>query len=148
MDAPAWIKTPLGRVYGLMPDSLRHGNDYPRYPRRAGLNSPGGSQRLTESRLRETLKWAATTVPAYAALATQLLSDMPVSEWLALFPLMTKLDYKRAPDNSFPAGAPAAERLPMQTSGSVAEPFRFSLHKGSPGPRRPPTSNPSACASA
>ena len=130
MDAPAWIKTPLGRVYGLMPDSLRHGNDYPRYRAEAGLSSPGEIAQLTESRLRETLKWAATTVPAYAALATQLLSDMPVSEWLALFPLMTKLDYKRAPEQFLSSGCTAAERLPMQTSGSVAEPFRFSLHKG------------------
>ncbi len=31
MDAPQWVKAPLGRLYGLLPDRLRHGRDYPRY---------------------------------------------------------------------------------------------------------------------
>jgi hypothetical protein len=25
------MKAPLGRLYGLLPDRLRHGRDYPRY---------------------------------------------------------------------------------------------------------------------
>ncbi|NML27592.1 phenylacetate--CoA ligase family protein [Zoogloea dura] len=130
MDAPQWIKEPLGRVYGLLPDTLRHGRDYPRYRQEAGLDRPEELRSLGEARLRETLQWAAQTVPAYAAIAAQLLTDMPAEEWLALFPLMTKLDYKRAPQDYLSSGCTPAERLPMQTSGSVAEPFRFFLHKG------------------
>ena len=130
MDAPAWVKEPVGRLYGLLPDRLRHGEDYPRYRAEAALSSPAEIKQLADERLRETLRWAAGTVPAYAALTARLLTDMPASEWLALFPLMTKLDYKRAPENYLSTACTAADRLPMQTSGSVSEPFRFSLHKG------------------
>ena len=130
MDAPQWIKEPLGRLYSLLPDRLRHGKDFGRYRAEAALAAPGEIKRLAESRLRETLSWAAQTVPAYAALATQLLTDIPAEELLALFPLMTKLDYKRNPQAYLSTACGEAERLPMQTSGSVAEPFKFSLHKG------------------
>ena len=130
MDAPQWIKAPLGRAYSLLPDRLRHGRDFPRYRAEAALATAADVERLAEHRLRETLTWAAHTVPAYAALATPLLVDMPVGELLALFPLMTKLDYKRDPDAYLSTACTTADRLPMQTSGSVAEPFRFSLHKG------------------
>ena len=98
MDAPQWIKAPLGRAYSLLPDRLRHGRDFPRYRAEAALATAADVERLAEHRLRETLTWAAHTVPAYAALATPLLVDMPVGELLALFPLMTKRDYKRNPD--------------------------------------------------
>ena len=69
MDAPQWIKEPLGRLYGLLPDRWRHGKDFARFRAEASLNDPAEIQRLTESRLRETLLWAIQTVPAYAALA-------------------------------------------------------------------------------
>lgn len=130
MDAPQWVKEPIGRLYGLLPDSLRHGRDYPRYRAEAALGSADQIGHLAEARLRETLLWAAQTVPAYAAIAAQLLIDMPASEWLALFPLMTKLDYRREPEKYLSTGCAPEHRLPMQTSGSVAEPFRFFLHKG------------------
>ena len=112
MDAPAWVKEPLGRLYGLLPDRLRHGKDYPRYRAEAALSSPAEIKQLADERLRETLRWAAGTVPAYAALTARLLTDMPASEWLALFPLMTKLDYKRAPENYLSTACTAADRLP------------------------------------
>ena len=130
MDAPQWIKEPLGRVYGLLPDSIRHGKDFGRYRDEAGLTDAEALRRLRDARLRETLLWAAQTVPAYAAIAAQLLTDLPAEEWLSLFPLMTKLDYRRNPEHYLSTGCSPAERLPMQTSGSVAEPFRFYLHKG------------------
>lgn len=130
MDAPQWIKAPLGRLYGLLPDRWRHGKDFARFRAEASLNDPAEIQRLTESRLRETLLWAIQTVPAYAALAAQLLIDMPLAELLALFPLMTKLDYKRDPRAYLSTACGEADRLPMQTSGSVAEPFKFALQKG------------------
>lgn len=130
MDAPQWIKVPLGRAYSLLPDRLRHGKDFARYRAEAGLADRGELARLADARLRETLLWAIQTVPAYAALAAQLASDMPVGELLALFPLMTKLDYKRNPAAYFSTGCADSQRLPMQTSGSVAEPFKFVLQKG------------------
>ena len=40
MDAPAWVKEPLGRLYGLLPDRLRHGKDYPRYRAEAAPGDP------------------------------------------------------------------------------------------------------------
>ena len=95
MDAPQWLKAPLGRLYGLLPDRLRHGRDYPRYRAEASLNSADELARLADSRLRETLQWAVATVPAYAAMAAQFALEIPAEELLALFPLMTKLDYKR-----------------------------------------------------
>ena len=79
MDAPAWVKEPLGRLYGLLPDRLRHGKDYPRYRAEAALSSPAEIKQLADERLRETLRWAAGTVPAYAALTARLLTDMPAS---------------------------------------------------------------------
>jgi phenylacetate-CoA ligase len=130
MDAPQWVKEPLGRLYSLLPDRWRHGKDFARFRDEASLTDPAEIQRLSESRLRETLTWAIKTVPAYAALAAQLLIDMPLSELLALFPLMTKLDYKRNPEAYLSTACSDAERLPMQTSGSVAEPFKFALQKG------------------
>lgn len=130
MDAPQWVKAPLGRLYSLLPDRLRHGRDFPRYRAEAGLQSADDIARLADSRLRETLQWAVATVPAYAAMAAQFALEIPAEELLALFPLMTKLDYKRDPERYMSTACSEAERLPMQTSGSVAEPFRFFLHKG------------------
>lgn len=54
MDAPQWLKAPLGRLYGLLPDRLRHGRDFPRYRAEAGLQSADDIARLADSRLRET----------------------------------------------------------------------------------------------
>jgi hypothetical protein len=81
-------------------------------------------------------------------MAAQFALEIPAEELLALFPLMTKLDYKRDPERYLSTACSEAERLPMQTSGSVAEPFRFFLHKGVSRAKETPTSKPSASASA
>ena len=49
MDAPQWVKAPLGRLYSLLPDRLRHGRDYPRYRAEASLNSADELARLADS---------------------------------------------------------------------------------------------------
>jgi len=42
------VKAPLGRLYSLLPDRLRHGRDFPRYRAEAGLQSADDIARLAD----------------------------------------------------------------------------------------------------
>lgn len=130
LDAPQWIKTPIGLAYGCLPKRVRYGASYRRFLNEAQLNCPQKLAQLAEARLRSTLRWAAETVPAYASVRPLLREGDPVETWLAAFPLTCRADLKSRPQDYRSVARPAAAELPMQTSGSSSEPLRFLLERG------------------
>lgn len=130
LDAPQWIKTPLGMAYGCLPKAMRYGTGYRRFLAEAQLRCPEKLKLLADERLRRTLRWAAETVPAYAGVLALLCDGAPVEAWLAAFPLTTRLDLKRHPQAYRSTACPPDAGLPMQTSGSSSEPLRFLLERG------------------
>lgn len=130
LDAPQWVKTPLGLAYGCLPKGVRYGKGYRRFLAEAELRCPQQIARLADERLRLTLRWAADTVPAYMALRPRLGVNLPTSEWLAAFPFTSRWDIKHRPDAYRSNACLPTAGLPMQTSGSSAEPLRFLLERG------------------
>lgn len=130
LDAPQWVKTPVGLVYGWLPRRVRYGAGYPRYLAEAGLRCPARLAAVAEARLRETLLWAAATVPAHAGVRPRLRVGAPVSEWLDAFAPMRRGDIKARPQDFRSTACGEAAALPMQTSGSSSEPLRFLLERG------------------
>lgn len=128
--APAALRKPLGELYRRLPARLRHGARFEHFRAEANLRDPAQVARLAQARLRETLLWAASTVPAYRHLHGPRLARIAVDELLALFPLTSKAGYRAMPHAYLSAACRPSQRLPMQTSGSVAEPFAFVLEKG------------------
>lgn len=129
-DAPQWVKTPVGLAYATLPKPLRYGSDYRRFLAEAQLDDPRQLAALAEVRLRAALSWAAETVPAYASVRPSLRKRAPVDEWLRAFPLTSRSDLKARPQDHLSSACPEGARLPMQTSGSSAEPLHFFLERG------------------
>ena len=141
LDAPQWVKTPVGLVYGWLPRRVRYGAGYPRYLAEAGLRCPARLAAVAEARLRETLLWAAATVPAHAGVRPQLRAGAPVSEWLDAFAPMRRGDIKARPQD-FRSTAEAAAIPPtgpvsygwisadLNPAGTVGEAHLASAAKG------------------
>lgn len=126
---PQWLKSSAGGAYSLLPASVRYGSSYARFLEEARVRDPGELSRRADAKLRQTLKWAAETVPAYAALRPVVNSDRSTTEMLAAFPRLEKESLKADIDAYTSTRMPASARLVSHTGGSTSIPMKFYLEK-------------------
>jgi phenylacetate-CoA ligase len=130
VEAPQWVKTPVGLAYATLPKQIRYGSDYRRFLAEALLDDSRQMNALAEARLRAALTWAAQSVPAYAPVHPLLRGGAPVDEWLRAFPLTTRGELRARPQDYVSLARPEQARLPMQTGTSSSESFDFFLERG------------------
>lgn len=130
LDAPQWVKTPLGLAYAILPKPVRYGSDYRRFFAEAHLDDPRQVNALAEVRLRAALLWAAQSVPAYAPVRPLLHDGVPVKEWLLAFPLTSRSDLQARPRDYISRARPEEARLPMQTGGVLPDSLCFYVERG------------------
>jgi phenylacetate-CoA ligase len=133
IHSPQWVKLSFGRLYSLLPKEIRQGREYKRFV--ANVEDPSSGAEIGMHKLRASLAWALTTVPAleqYRSLLDDL--DRPL-EVLSQLPLLSK----EALRNNMPAylssGQPARRRLRTFTGGSTSIPLEFYLHRGVSRPK-------------
>ena len=128
--SPQWVKNSVGRAYSLFAAPLRSGGANRRFRDQAALRDPEALEQLVTAKLREVLRHALTTVPAYADyrhLLDALASPRKVLEQL---PLIAKEDVRRDPARFLSTRSTAGERLKVSTGGTTALPLVFYLQKG------------------
>lgn len=130
MEAPQWVKSSVGLAYAMIPQRLRHGSAFPAFVKEAAERRSETIKKLAADKLRETLRWAIETVPAYRPYQHLLRLNIPVESWLERLPLTGKVDIKADTARYLSETMPAGARLPMFTGGSAANPMKFFLHKG------------------
>ncbi len=128
--SPQWVKSSVGRVYSLMPASLRFGGAYQRFANELRINDSRALLELRDQKLRATLEWALKTVPAYARWRHLLKQHDDPHSLLAELPLTGKVDIKAALDHYVSNMVPENARLATFTGGSTANPMKFYLHRG------------------
>lgn len=130
INSPQWLKASVGRVYSWLPASIRHGASYEHYLAEAGVTDPQALRDLSLTKLRQALRWAIETVPAYNAYR-HLLEQLDDPEAvLRQLPLTSKEDIKRQPDAYLSTAMPENKRFLTFTGGSTAAPMMLYLHRG------------------
>jgi phenylacetate-CoA ligase len=130
INAPQLAKSLMGHTYACLPPAWRYGRHYHQFleeVERRG-DSAWCAQRASE-KLRDTLLWAAETVPAYAKVKAQLRKDHSPQEWLQAFPLLHKREVKADTNQFLSHSIPAHSRLAMHTGGSTSVPMRLYVQK-------------------
>lgn len=118
----------------------------PRLSLRAGWTAPRGRYRefrdalavrdpqavatLCQNKLRETLKWAFETVPAYQDYRKAAAALEVPAEALLQLPTVSKTQIKKNLNAYLSTRMPQRVRLPLFTGGSTANPMMFFLEKG------------------
>jgi phenylacetate-CoA ligase len=130
VGAPQVLKSLVGSAYALLPTRWRYGQRYNDFLEEVQRSADTAwLKRRAEEKLRETLLWAAQTVPAYEGLRDALKPDQTAREWLSAFPLLPKDHIKANPDAYLSSQMGPETRLPMHTGGSMSVPMRLHLHK-------------------
>ncbi len=128
--SPQWVKTSLGGAYASLPTSLRYGTQYDRF-----MNDIEASDdvaeiaRRADTKLRETLAWAASTVPAHAGLKDAVGSGQSGAQMLAAFPLLQKEQIKADTLRYLSTAMGPKTHLLTHTGGSSSVPMKLYLHK-------------------
>lgn len=130
VDAPQWVKTPVGLAYAALPKPIRYGSDYRRFFAESRLDDPRQVNALAEVRLRAVLMWAAHSVPAYAQVRPLLRDGAPVEEWLRAFPLTSRGELRARQQDYVSLACPEQARLPMQTGAASSGSLDFFLERG------------------
>ena len=128
--SPQWVKNSVGRAYSLFAAPLRWGRDHHRFQSEAALRDSVALEHLVSSKLRDVLRHAFDTVPAYAGyrhLMDALVSPRAVLQQL---PLIAKEEIRRDPSRFISTASTASERLRVSTGGTTAVPLVFYLQKG------------------
>lgn len=135
MASPQWVKSSVGRLYAGIPPGVRHGKAYGQFAQELKLHDAGAIRQQAEAKLRETLRWAAETVPAYRDYAAAVNSAVTSEQALAALPAVSKLDIKVEESRYLSTARTESERLEMFTGGSTANPMRFYLQRGVTRPK-------------
>ncbi|NVD73940.1 phenylacetate--CoA ligase family protein [Duganella sp. BJB488] len=130
INSPQWLKATVGRLYAVLPASLRHGASYGHYLAEAGISDGAALRALSRAKLAKALRWAIETVPAYAGYRHLLAGLDDPEAVLRQLPLTGKEDIKRQPDAYLSTALPASKRFPTFTGGSTATPMMLYLHRG------------------
>jgi phenylacetate-CoA ligase len=133
INAPQWVKSTVGRLYSAVPVSLLRGRHYASFLEEAGRVDDAAS--LGADKLRETLGWALSTVPAYSEyreLADDLSDPYAV---LQALPLTSKNQLRTNLPCYLSRNISAAARLPTFTGGSTTVPLSFYLQRGVSRPK-------------
>jgi phenylacetate-CoA ligase len=128
--APQWVKTSIGGIYSRIPTSLRYGVKYDHFLAEiAGCADPAWMRRRADEKLRDTLRWAIETVPAYAHLRDELKRDRAPQELLQAFPLLDKASLKGDTRRYLSRAMAPRKRLMAHTGGSTSIPMKLYLEK-------------------
>jgi len=128
--APQWVKSTLGGLYAAVPTRWRYGAAYDQFLNEVQRSGDlAWTRQRADDKLRETLSWAARTVPAYRALAQALDPHETALQWLARFPLLEKAALKTTPQDYLSTEMPPSTHLLTYTGGSTSVPMRLYLHK-------------------
>jgi phenylacetate-CoA ligase len=128
--APQWVKSSFGRLYSWVPKRMRYGPNYSRFKQELQIcYDPPHLAAAVRSKLAATLHHALKTVPAYSSYQHLLKQDLDPLELLQQFPLIGKDQIKADLDSFVSTAFGPAQRLPMFTGGSTANPMRFYFHK-------------------
>lgn len=130
VGAPQVLKSLVGSAYARLPVAWRYGQRYAAFleetERRDDL---AWCQQRATDKLAETLKWAVSTVPAYADLKPIIARDRSPQEWLGEMPLLTKSRVKADTPLFLSSAMPPEARLPMHTGGSLSVPMQLYVQK-------------------
>ncbi len=130
IGAPQALKNLMGAAYSLVPTGWRYGSQYAGFMEEIERSADvEWVRRRAGQKLLATLKWAAETVPAYAALKPVVARDRSPEEMLAEFPLLPKERVKGDLASFLSAALGPDARLPMHTGGSTSVPMRIYLQK-------------------
>jgi len=129
MQAPEWVRALGGRVYRAVPKRVRFGARHGSFLADAQQREHDIRWKHISGRLEATLH-AAAAVPAHADHTQHLLNlRRDPFERLRALPLLSKSDIKADLTARLHPQFDAAQRLPMFTGGSTAEPMAFYLHR-------------------
>jgi phenylacetate-CoA ligase len=130
VGAPQFLKNLMGGAYALLPAHWRYGRRYNDFLEEVQHSADTSwLQQRAEEKLRETLLWAAQTVPAYADLRGALQDGQNAREWLSAFPLLPKDHIKSNPEQYLSREMGPKTHLLTHTGGSMSVPMRLYLHK-------------------
>lgn len=135
IGAPQWVKTSIGKTYSRLPRAWRHGPHRDRFSSELHRHAGEAVHALARHKLRQTLAWACTTVPAYRQYEGLLDSGADPEVLLGQLPLIGKADIKADTEQFLSSAIPARERLKTFTGGSTANPMLFYLHKNVSRPK-------------
>jgi phenylacetate-CoA ligase len=128
--SPQWVKTTLGGAYAALPSSWRYGAEYDRFMNDIDAsNDVDELNRRADIKLRQTLSWAASTVPAYAGLKDVVASAHSGAQMLAAFPLLQKETIKADTSRFLSTSMGPETHLLTHTGGSTSIPMKLYLHK-------------------
>ena len=128
--SPQWVKNSVGRAYSLFAGPLRKGRDHHRFQREAAVRDPVVLERLVTGKLRDALRHALETVPAYADYRHLLSALDSPRTVLRQLPLIAKEEIRRDPNRFLSSQAAVGDRLKVSTGGTTAVPLVFYLQKG------------------
>ena len=129
MRAPGWVRALGGRVYRAVPQRVRFGSRHGRFLSDAQSALHELRWEHIAARLEASLQ-AAAAVPAHAVYAQHLLNlRRDPLQRLRELPLMSKAAIKADLRAHIHPHFDEAQRLPMFTGGSTAEPMSFYLHR-------------------
>lgn len=128
IQAPQWVRSLLGAGYAALPQSLRHGAAYSRFAAEAACADAAQVSAAASEKLAATLNTALRLVPAFRRYRYLLDQIADPLQCLALLPMTSKEDIKRAP-HAYRSTAAAARGLRAFTGGSTAQPLEFLLEK-------------------
>ena len=91
--------------------------------------SAADQHKAQQERLKELLLTCIKNVPAYRGLLTE--AEISADPFAALrkLPILTKADFRAAPDRYMNAAFDKAARIPNQTGGSTGEPLQFFMSR-------------------
>jgi len=134
VSSPQWVKSTIGRLYSIIPTSLRQGGLYRGFAEQARLQDPTAVRTLQRQKLRTTLDLATRFVPAYQRYRRQFEQADDIEAFLRLLPLTEKEALRRDRAAYITTSPRRKAALAMHTSGSVV-PMDFFLEKGHSRPR-------------
>jgi len=128
--APQWLKSTLGGAYARIPTGLRYGAKYEEFMAEIKRSDDEAWLRQrADEKLLTALRWAAETVPAFAALNAKVKLDRSPSELLAEFPLLPKDDIKADSSRFISRAMEPKTHLLTHTGGSTSVPMKLHLEK-------------------
>jgi phenylacetate-CoA ligase len=130
LDSPRWFRATIGQAYAWLPPRVRFGSAYCRFRDEIRRHADTRSiEDQGELRLRENLRWACETVPAFRDFRGLLDGTRDARDVLRRLPVTDKLDIKRHPERYLSQAMPASSRMEMFTGGSTRNPMRFYVQK-------------------
>ena len=117
--SPQWVKNSVGRAYSVFAAPLRKGRGHHRFEQEAALRDPVALEQLVTSKLRDVLRHAIDTVPAYAGYRHLIDGLATPRTVLQQLPLIAKEEIRRDPARFLSTHSTPGDRLKVSTGGTT-----------------------------